>query len=143
MESLNFKTNIKTYCINDDASKAIAINTTDYAILDRIKKSLKSIEQIEQDYKDKTINNDDEANTLFVEADAKVRDQINYIFGSDVCSNAFGNVNCLSLCDDGSTLFENFLNAIVPIIRKDITNAQKKQSKRIDKYVLQAQQFSK
>lgn len=143
MATLNFKTNVKTYDINGDKNRIISVNTTDYAILDRIKKSLKNIEKIADEYRTKTISNDDEANDLFVAADKRIREQINYIFGADVCDIVFGNVNCFSPCDDGSALFENFINAIVPEIRKDITEAQKKQSKHIEKYTAQAKRFSK
>lgn len=143
MENLSFKSNVKKYTINGDENCVVSINTTDYAILDRIKKSLKNIEKLSTEYKNKAVNNDDEANELFVSADKEIREQINYIFNSDVCTSAFGNTNCLSLCDDGSTLFENFVNCVIPIIRRDITEAQKKQSKHIEKYTSQAKKFSK
>ena len=143
MSTLNFKTNVKTYDINGDKNRIISVNTTDYAILDRIKISLKNIEKLADEYKSKTVNNDDEANELFVTADKKIREQINFIFGSDVSTTVFGNVNCFSPCDDGSVLFENFINAIVPEIRKDISEAQNKQSKHIEKYTSQAKRFTK
>lgn len=141
MESLNFKTNVKTYSINNDESCLININTSDYAILDRIKKALKNIEKLTEKYKNKTVNNDTEANELFVEADIAIREQINYIFDSDICSKVFKNANCMSLCDDGSSLFENFINAIVPVIKKDIEAAQEKRNKHIEKYTYQAKGF--
>lgn len=143
MESLNFKTNIKQYAINGDESKVISVCTTDFAILDRIKRSLKSIDEISKNYENRTTDDSDEVNELFVSADRDIRGQINSIFNSDVCTMAFGNVNCLSLCDDGSYLFENFINAIIPIIHKDVTDAQAKQSKHVEKYVTQAKRFSK
>lgn len=141
MEKLNFKTNVKRYSLNDDESCVISVNTTDYAILDRIKKATKNIEKLAAEYQEKKINNDDEANELFVETDKEIRNQINYIFNSDVCTMAFGNTNCFSLCDDGSALFENFINAIVPVIKSDIEAAQGKQNKRIEKYTSQAKMF--
>lgn len=143
MEKLNFKTNVKRYSLNDDESCVISINTTDYAILDRIKKATKNIERLTEEYQEKKIDNDndDEANALFVETDKEIRKQINYIFNSDVCTMAFGNTNCFSLCDDGSALFENFINAVVPVIKSDIEAAQEKQNKRIEKYTSQAKKF--
>ena len=141
MESLNFKSNIKKYAINDDENCVISVSTTDYAILDRNKKAIKNIENLTAEYKEKKINNDDEANELFVSADKEIRNQINYIFNSDVCTMAFGNTNCFSPCDDGSVLFENFINAIVPVVKADIMAAQEKQNKRIEKYTSQAKKF--
>lgn len=141
MENLNFKSNVKKYSLNGDENCVISVNTTDYAILDRIKKATKNIEKLADEYQEKKINNDDEANELFVETDKEIRNQINYIFNSDVCTMAFGNTNCFSLCDDGSALFENFINAIVPVIKSDIEAAQEKQNKRIEKYTSQAKKF--
>lgn len=141
MENLNFKSNVKKYSLNGDENCVISVNTTDYAILDRIKKATKNIEKLAAEYQEKKINNDDEANELFVETDREIRNQINYIFNSDVCTMAFGNTNCFSLCNDGSALFENFINAIVPVIKSDIEAAQEKQNKRIEKYTSQAKRF--
>lgn len=141
MENLNFKSNVKKYSLNGDENCVISVNTTDYAIIDRIKKATKNIEKLAAEYQEKKINNDDEANELFVETDKEIRNQINYIFNSDVCTMAFGNTNCFSLCDDGSALFENFISAIIPVIRADIEAAQEKQSKRIEKYTSQAKKF--
>ncbi len=142
MQSINFKSNVKKYSINEDENCVISVSTTDYAILDRIKKSIKNMEKIADEYKNRTVNNDDEANEIFVSADEKIREQINYIFNSDVCTAAFGKTNCLSPCDDGSLLFENFVNAIVPVIKADITQAQEKQNKHVEKYTSQAKKFS-
>lgn len=141
MENLNFKKNIKTYSLNNDENCIISIDTTDYAIIDRMKKSLKNIDKLSEEYKNKTAENDDEANDMFVDVDKKIREQINYIFKSDVCTSAFGETNCFSLCDDGSVLYENFINAVIPAIKNDITKAQAKHKKRIEKYTSQAKKF--
>lgn len=143
MENIKFESGVKQYSINGDENAVISIRTNDYAILDRIKKALKNTEQISQEYKGKQVNSDDDANEIFVSADKKIREQINYIFNADVCSKAFGQANCLSPCDDGNVLFENFLNAIVPLIRSNISAAQKEQNKRIEKYTSQAKELKK
>lgn len=138
MTSLKFDDGYKEYSINGDESKVIRINTTDFAIFDRIKKAMSTIDDISKKYKNAELKTDDEANELFVSADKKVREQINYIFDSDVSSVAFGNTNCFSIVfSNKQPLFYNFLNAIIPTIRSDIEKVMTSQNKNVAKYTSQ------
>lgn len=138
MTSLKFDDGYKEYSINGDESRVIRINTTDFAIFDRIKKAMKQIDKIAKEYENVTPKNDDEANDLFVSADKKVREQINYIFDSDVSTVAFGNTNCFSIVfSNKQPLFYNFLNAIIPTIRSDIEKVMSKSNKNVAKYTSQ------
>lgn len=143
MENISFESGYKEYSINNDENAVIRVYTKDYGMLDRIKKSLKNIEKLAEEYKSRNITNNDEANDFFVEVDSKIRNEINTIFDSDVSSIVFGNTNCLSICNDGNLLFENFINAAIPVIRRDLQEGIKKNSKNVDKYVSQAKRFSK
>ena len=138
MTSLKFDDGYKEYSINGDESRVIRINTTDFAIFDRIKKAMSTIDDISKEYKNAEPKTDDEANELFVSADKKVREQINYIFDSDVSSVAFGNTNCFSIVfSNKQPLFYNFLNAIIPTIRSDIEKVMTSQNKNVAKYTSQ------
>lgn len=138
MTSLKFDDGYKEYSINGDESRVIRINTTDLAIFDRIKKAMSNIDDISKEYKNAEPKTDDEANELFVSADKRVREQINYIFDSDVSSVAFGNTNCFSIVfSNQQPLFYNFLNAIIPTIRSDIEKVMTGQNKNVAKYTSQ------
>jgi hypothetical protein len=58
----------------------------------------------------------------FADFDKKIREQLNFVLGSDVCTAAFGNVNCLSPVD-GKMLFERFTESFLPILKEDIAAA--------------------
>lgn len=138
MTSLKFDDGYKEYSINGDESRVIRINTTDFAIFDRIKKAMSNIDDISKEYKNAEPKTDDEANELFVSVDKRVREQINYIFDSDVSSVAFGNTNCFSIVfSNKQPLFYNFLNAIIPTIRSDIEKVMSKSNKNVSKYTSQ------
>lgn len=136
MQSLNFKTPLKTYAINDDENTVIKINTTDYGLVERLESLTKRTNELVQKYKD--MKPEDVTIGIFVDVDKEIRREIDYVLGEGVSQGAFGGVNCLSLCEDGSMIFENFLNCVVPVIVSDIENAHAQQSKHIEKYLKQA-----
>ena len=59
--------------------------------------------------------------TQFAEVDKKVKSEINYAIGTDVCTPAFGLLNCMTILpDSGKSVAQSFLEALTPIIQKDI-----------------------
>lgn len=141
MQSLNFKTPLKTYAINDDENAVIKINTTDFGLIDRLKNLVERTGKIADKYK---AMSEDKLNIdAFIDFDKDIRKEIDYVLGEGVSKSAFGNVNCLSICDDGSMIFENFLNCVVPVILNDVQTAVANRSKHIEKYTNQAKRLTK
>lgn len=141
MQSLNFKTPLKTYAINDDENAVIKINTTDFGLIDRLKNLVERTGKIADKYK---AMSEDKLNIdVFIDFDKDIRKEIDYVLGEGVSQSAFGNVNCLSICDDGSMIFENFLNCVVPVILNDVQTAVANRSKHIEKYTNQAKRLAK
>ena len=68
-----------------------------------------------------------------------MREQLNYIFGTDVSTPAFGTMNSLTFVD-GVPVFVGFLNALLDEVTADITAEQKKAEKSIAKYVNQVKE---
>lgn len=137
MRNLSLNTGIKEYMINNDENKVISVNTADINIASRAEQAQKNIEAIQAEYKNKT-------NTpqVLSELDLKIREQIDYIFGSRIADVAFGNINCLSLAG-GQPIFQNFLDAILPEIKKDLTQERKKSENNIKKYTNQVKQYDR
>ncbi|MBQ3936679.1 MAG: hypothetical protein II722_06440, partial [Ruminococcus sp.] len=72
---------------------------------------------------------EEQANTML---DTLIKDKIDYAFGKGTSKAVFGDVSCLTPAnDEGECIFETFMNAIVPIIRADVTQASKNQSRHI------------
>lgn len=141
MQSLNFKTPLKTYAINDDENAVIKINTTDFGLIDRLKNLVERAGKIADKYK--TTPEDKLNIDVFIDFDKDIRKEIDYVLGEGVSQSAFGDVNCLSICDDGSMIFENFLNCVVPVILNDVQTAVANRSKHIEKYTNQAKRLTR
>lgn len=141
MQSLNFKTPLKTYAINNDENAVIKINTTDFGLIDRLKNLVERTGKIADKYK--TMPEDKLNIDVFIDFDKDIRKEIDYVLGEGVSQSAFGDVNCLSICDDGSMIFENFLNCVVPVILDDVQTAVANRSKHIEKYTNQAKRLTK
>lgn len=110
MQSLNFKTPLKTYAINNDESTVIKINTTDYSLVERINKLTERTEALVQKYKN--MKPEDVTFEIFLDVDKEIRKEIDYVLGAGVSQGAFGDVNCLSICDDGSMILRTFSTAL-------------------------------
>lgn len=131
MASISFNQGYKEYDIGGNKNKIIRFVPSDFNLPNRIDQSMKAIEQIAEKYRDANKGNNSAAE--MAACDTAIREQINYIFDSDVCSVAFGNTNCASMAG-GSPIYANFLNAIIPEIEKCIDEEKKKSEKNIAKY---------
>lgn len=144
MQNINFKTNFKTFCLNDDKNCVIKINTADFGILDRAEQAQAKLAELQE--KAEKIQNTDGTNepkySVLGEIDKAIREQINYVFGADVSTPAFGTTYCFSLCD-GVPMFENFINALLPVIEADCMAEAEKAKSNIGKYTKQVPQLTK
>lgn len=115
MQNIQFDDGCKSYMINNDESKIIRVNISDLNIHKRYEaakdKMFAEIDRI----KDSDITPEDLA-----QADKTIRDNLNCIFGSDICTAAFGQTNVLSMVSGGKLLIESFLDAFLPMITADI-----------------------
>lgn len=136
MQKLVFDRGYKEYQIGDDENAVIRINTADVGILARLNEAVKNIEQIQKKYENAEKAENTDAIQLITECDKDIREQINYIFGSDVCTVAFGEINSLSLVG-GKPIFENFLEVLIPVMQADFESAQKISDEKVSKYTSQ------
>lgn len=116
MQSINFSTTKKKYAINGDENNVIEVDVSDLNLIKRFEKATPKIEELEDKFKDI----DSPTVEQLEEADHKLRTILNEVFESDVCTPAFGNVNCLSPVANGKFLFEAFVEALMPMIKQDI-----------------------
>lgn len=88
MQSLNFKTPLKTYAINNDENTVIKINTTDYSLVERLNKLTERTEELVQKYKN--MKPEDVTFEIFLDVDNEIRREIDYVLGAGVSQGAFG-----------------------------------------------------
>ena len=81
-----------------------------------------SIEEI-----DKIIN-------LLGEVDSYVKGTIDYMFGYPISKDVFGCASCLSVTRKGEYYFDNFLNAVLPLIEREYQVRIKASNEKIRKY---------
>lgn len=138
MQSINFNSGYKTYALNGDESCTIRINTTDMNLPARFEQSQKELAAVTDEMR----QTGEPSPSQLAEFDRRVREQINFVFGSDVCSAAFGTANCMSALEDGRLLFESFLDALIPVIEQDMAvkleAVRKRSQERMNKYIGQA-----
>lgn len=118
MKSLQFETGYKEYALNDDQSNTIRICLTDANLPQRIRKAQERIETIAAQY-----GNQQLTEAAAAAADRAVREIVNDTFGSDICTPAFGSVNCLSVTVNGKMIVTNFVEALFTAVGEDIKAA--------------------
>lgn len=147
MQSIRFDDGYKEFMINDDPSKVIRFNPSDYGIIERFntarKDILTEIEKLQKDFDIKPDGTPDVPEDELEEAAgmmSKVRklicDKVDYIFGNPVSEIAFGNQSPLSSIK-GIPLFERFIRAAQPYIEKEVKAEQEASMKRVNKYTKQ------
>ena len=90
----------------------------------------------------KAVMGDEEAAEAIEDLSRIVKEEINYIFNADVADIVFDGASPLST-RKGVPLYERFVNAMFPVIQKDIEAETKESSKRISKYTDKAQQVKR
>lgn len=116
MQSIIFDDGYRTYDINGDESRVIRVNVSDFNLLRRNEEAEERISELVRQL---SAANDPTPEDL-AEYDKGFREQINYIFGTDVCTPAFGESHCMSIVSDGRMLYEEFLEALLKQVEQDI-----------------------
>lgn len=139
MPNLVFNKGYKEYDINGDKDCVIRVYTSDWGIIGRIAELREKIVARVRTLK----NVSDDFETAMNEinrVERDVRAEVDAAFGSPVSEKAFGSVNCLSFAG-GQPIVLNFLEAILPEIRKDLEAETQQANERIAKYADAASKF--
>jgi hypothetical protein len=112
----------------------IVINTTDFNIPKRLADSDKIFTSFMEKY-DKVENNDSLEQEVLPELDKATREQINYIFGTDIVTPVFGVVSTWSLNDEGMPLWIPFLECIGEAVLEDMEVKSNKFNTQMNKYM--------
>lgn len=116
--------------LDDTLLGTIYVNPADFGIAARLEEARRTIQQLA----DGLASDADADVDKIIEADKLIREQINYIFGSDASSVFFKGVSALALLPDGSMVFEKVLQAAVPIIEDAVGKAIKASQMRVQKH---------
>lgn len=144
MQNLVIDDGLKEFTINGDPNRVIRFNPSDLNLLERFDQAEKTIDEeqkkLQEDIELKA-NGEPAENQEDIEESIEVirkvnkliKDQIDFIFDSDVSDVVFGNQSPMSTVK-GKPLFERVFDAIRPVLEKEITKEMKASEKRINKY---------
>lgn len=134
MASIKVSTGLKVYDIEDENGNVrgqISFNPSDLGFYDRATQFYDDMQTMIE-----SIENDDSIVGMekVSAADKAMKEKLNQLFDDENASKVvFGNQNCFNTLN-GVSFVERFLNAFMPIIKKEFEKEQKSSQKRIEKY---------
>ena len=134
MASIKVSTGLKVYDIEDENGNVrgqISFNPSDLGFYDRATQFYDDMQTMID-----SIENDDSIVGMekVSAADKMMKEKLNQLFDDENASKVvFGNQNCFNTLN-GVSFVERFLNAFMPIIKKEFEKEQKNSQKRIEKY---------
>ena len=134
MASIKVATGLKVYDIEDENGNVrgqISFNPSDLGFYDRATQFYDDMQTMVD-----SIENDDSIVGMekVSAADKMMKEKLNQLFDDENASKVvFGNQNCFNTLN-GVSFVERFLNAFMPIIKKEFEKEQKNSQKRVEKY---------
>ena len=134
MASIKVSTGLKVYDIEDENGNVrgqISFNPSDLGFYDRATQFYDDMQTMID-----SIENDDSIVGMekVSAADKMMKEKLNQLFDDENASKVvFVNQNCFNTLN-GVSFVERFLNAFMPIIKKEFEKEQKSSQKRIEKY---------
>ena len=134
MASIKVSTRLKVYDVEDENVNVrgqISFNPSDLGFYDRATQFYDDMQTMID-----SIENDDSIVGMekVSAADKMMKEKLNQLFDDENASKVvFGNQNCFNTLN-GVSFVERFLNAFMPIIKKEFEKEQKNSQKRIEKY---------
>ena len=134
MASIKVSTGLKVYDIEDENGNVrgqISFNPSDLGFYDRATQFYDDMQTMVD-----SIENDDSIVGMqkVSAADKMMKEKLNQLFDDENASKVvFGNQNCFNTLN-GVSFVERFLNAFMPIIKKEFEKEQKNSQKRVEKY---------
>ena len=134
MASIKVSTGLKVYDIEDENGNVrgqISFNPSDLGFYDRATQFYDDMQTMVD-----SIENDDSIVGMekVSAADKMMKEKLNQLFDDENASKVvFGNQNCFNTLN-GVSFVERFLNAFMPIIKKEFEKEQKSSRKRVEKY---------
>ena len=133
MKSLSFDSGIEEYDL--DGKVTVRFNPTDVSFLEKLSDSFQVLDLIQEEVKlsQEEITDEKDVFNLAKNLDTKMRDIINALFGQDVCTPLFGEMNLFASAG-GLPVWANLMLAIADEVQNSMQGELKKREARIRKY---------
>ncbi len=129
MKKLNFADGTKEYELPN--GNTLRFVPSDINIITRYNEMRPKLEANESEYSE--IESDE---NKLAALDTETREIINYIFGADVCTPAFGGTHCMTPVNGGFLAFE-LMNVLLEEVNEAVHKEGDKMKKNISKYTNQ------
>lgn len=133
MADIRFETGLKEFNIN--GAVTVRFSPTDMNFIEKVYGAMENIDKRQEKYREEIQNLEDAAVfNLARRVDEEAREEINAVFGSDICTPVFGGLSLYALAD-GLPLWANLLLAIMDQFEGALAEEKKKTNPRIAKYI--------
>lgn len=139
VSNINVDTGKRRFTINGDPDKVIEFNVTDGNLITRIseaeQKISKAVKGMNIELKPDGTPAEDtpEIAEKVKKIDGLLRGALDYAFDGKICDTVFGNTNLLSV-KGGVTFAERFIDAVTPIIEREVKEENARAMRRIEKH---------
>ena len=131
---LNFDLGLERFYINNDKNRYLEFNPTDASLYQKFNSLHSFFEEISTQHEAKSFESEEDIMAFIDAQDKALKEKLDNIFGSGSCERVFGSLNLFSPTKTGATIFENFIEALTPMIEKSAILSHQESSKRIKKY---------
>ena len=133
MKNLTFDNGIEEYDL--DGKVTVRFNPTDVSFLEKLSDSFQYLDLIQEEVKlsQEEITDEKDVFNLAKNLDTKMRDIINALFGQDVCTPLFGEMNLFASAG-GLPVWVNLMLAVADEVQNSMQGELKKREARIRKY---------
>ena len=133
MKNLTFDNGIEEYDL--DGKVTVKFNPTDVAFLEKLSDSFACLDLIQEEVKlsQEEITDEKDVFNLAKNLDQKMRDIINALFGQEVCTPLFGEMNLFASAG-GLPVWANLMLAVADEVQNSMQGELKKREARIRKY---------
>jgi len=131
MKELNFDLGLNEY--NLGGKVTVKFNPTDVSFLEKLSDSFATLDRIQEEVKREEITEEKDVYNLAKNLDRKMRDIIDALFGEDVCTPLFGEMNLFSSAG-GLPVWAHLMLAIADEVQTSMQGELKERENKIRKY---------
>ena len=131
MKELNFDLGLNAYDLGGKVT--VRFNPTDVSFLEKLSESFAALDQIQEEVKREEITDEKDVYNLAKNLDIRMREIIDALFGMDVCTPLFGEMNLFASAG-GLPVWANLMLAIADEVQDSMDSELKQREARIRKY---------
>ena len=133
MKNLTFDTGVREYDLGGKVT--VCFNPTDVGFIQKLSDSFSYLDLIQEEVKlrKEEVTDEKDVYKLAKSLDGKMRDIINALFGQDVCTPLFGEMNLFASAG-GLPVWANLMLAIAEEVEASMQGELKQREERIKKY---------